>query len=246
MKAILQSTALPHDLDPQVARAQIRTTGGKLTVTVTADPSNISGGQLAIGGTFDTNVVSVNYVGAGAVKTLNFAMAGGNTTGGNESLGVVTGLVWDSRAVASGGLPFTLGRLVGLTGGDITPAFSVPSPAPAVVGQFNTLGFTFTANAFSGGKAFTFNCDRDELQPASLNPSVISSGGNSADLWGASVEIPGGAIAPGGVVVSGTMMDNSVFSGTILNSIGRGYSPLDGYGFIDAKAAVLAPLPNVP
>ncbi len=246
MKAILQSTALQHDLDPNAARAQIRTRGGKLTVIVNADPSNTSGGQPVVNGTFDPNVVSVNYVGTGAIKTLKFDLTTGNTTGGNETLGLVSGLAWDSRAVASGGLPFTLGRLTGLVSGDIVSAFSSPSPAPSVVGQFLNFTLTFTDNVFTGGKAFGFNCDRDEFQPASLTPGQVSAGGNSADLWGGQFEIPGGVFKPGGVVVSGTMQDGSTFSGMIVNSVGRGYSPLDGYGMIDAAAAVVAPVPVVP
>lgn len=245
MKSILQSTALMHDLDPYYARTQIRIpNGGKLTVQINADPSNSSGGQTVTGGPFDTTVVSVNYVGPGAVKTLNIDLSQGNTTGGSESAGRVPGLVWDPRAVASGGLPFTLGNLTGLASGDIAAAFTgVPPTPPAAAGQFQVLNLTFTDNVFTGGKGFTFNCDRDELRPASLNPAQTSAGGNSADLWGANVEIPGGAIQPGGVQISGTLQDGTPFSGRMVNAIGRGYSPLDGFGFIDAAAAVAAPVP---
>lgn len=245
MKSILQSTALMHDLDPYYARTQIRTaTGGKLTIQVNADPSNSSGGQTVTGAAFDTTVVAVNYVGPGAIKTLNFDMTQGNTTGGNETVGRLAGLVWDPRAVASGGLPFTLGTLTGLASGDIVSSFTgVPPTPPAAAGQFQVLTLTFTDNVFTGGKGFTFNCDRDELRPASLNPAQTSAGGNSADLWGANVEIPGGVIQPGGVQITGTMQDGTPFTGRMVNAIGRGYSPLDGFGFIDAAAAAAAPVP---
>jgi len=46
-----------------------------------------------------------------------------------------------------------------------------------------------------------------------------------------------------GMAVSGVMSDNSTFSGVMVNRIGAGYSVLDGWGFINAEAAVNAPLP---
>ena len=42
---------------------------------------------------------------------------------------------------------------------------------------------------------------------------------------------------------SGTLGDGSTFSGTINNRLGRGYSNLDGYGFINVQAAAQAVLP---
>ena len=37
---------------------------------------------------------------------------------------------------------------------------------------------------------------------------------------------------------SGTTTDGGTFSGTIKNRIGAGYSPVDGFGLINAEAAV--------
>ncbi len=244
MKKILQSTTFPHDLDPYLAKAQVRTPGGKLTINVNADSSNSSGGQAAIGAAFDRTVVSVNYVGASSIKTLTFDLSGGNTTGGNDTGASFPGLVWDTRGVGSGGLPFVLGNLTGLAASDIvaTNPPASQAPAPSLAGHFYQMTLTFTDNAFTGGKSFTFNSDRDEQRNASLtSPATV--GGNSADLWGANVLIPAGTIAPGGATISGTMQDGTPFSGTFLNRIGAGYSPLDGYGFINAQAAVAAPLP---
>ncbi len=243
MKSILQSTAFPHDLDPYYARAEIKTQGGRLTIIVRADPSNSSAGQTVVNGPLDTKVVSVNYVGAGAVKSLTLDLTNGNTTGGDDTGLLFPGLVWDTRPVASGGLPFILGTLVGLSSTDIVPNFTNQAPAPSVAGQFFTLTLTFTDNAFSGGKSFTFNCDRDEQRTASLT-APATAGGNSADHWGTAVNIPAGTQTTGGVAVSVTMMDNSVFTGVFMNRVGSGYSPLDGFGFINAQAAVSAPVPS--
>jgi hypothetical protein len=37
---------------------------------------------------------------------------------------------------------------------------------------------------------------------------------------------------------TGTMADGSTFSGNLKNNIGHGYSPVDGYGFINAELAI--------
>jgi hypothetical protein len=112
------------------------------------------------------------------------------------------------------------------------------------------MNLTFTANTFTGGSAFTFGCDRDEFS-GSNNPPA-STFGNSADLWGKIVRHPQGDTPmpndpsgqpANGVRFSGTMSDGSTFSGVVMNRVGKGYSFLDGYGFINAQEAVAQPLP---
>ncbi len=235
MKQILQSTTFQHDLDPQFAQAQVRVPGGKLTVAINGDGNNLNDPAS------DLKIVSVNYVGAGSVASIKFDMSTGNPTGGNVNTNI-PGLAWDTRATASGGFPFTLGTLVGLATSDITPVFTIQPPAPSVAGQFSVLTLNFAAGAFTGGKSLTFACDRDEQTTASLTaPSTAA--GQSASLWGAAVRIPQGTVATGGVTMTVTMADASVTTTTFQNRIGRGYSPLDGFGFLNAQAAVAAPVP---
>jgi FG-GAP-like repeat/Subtilase family len=233
MKALLQKSTFPHDLDPYKSTAVVQTSGGVLTITVNADGSNTSAAYAS--GPIDLKVIDVSYVGTGAIASLTFNLQGGNTTGGNVNTNI-PGLVFDTRAAAVGGLPFTLGTLNGLAATDITPAFSVQPPAPSVVGQFSTLALSFAPDSFTGGRGFTFNVDRDEQTTSSLT-APATAGGNSADLWGRTVSLPSGELAPGGVTVTGTMKDGSTFTGVFVNNIGAGYSPLDGYGFLDAQAA---------
>src|SRR5947199_1289471 len=48
------------------------------------------------------------------------------------------------------------------------------------------------------------------------------------------------------MTISGTIVDGGntyPFSGRLTNKIGRGYTPLDGYGFVNAEAAAAATLP---
>jgi FG-GAP-like repeat/Subtilase family len=233
MKALLQKSTFPHDLDPYKSTAVVQTSGGVLTITVNADGSATSSAYAS--GPIDLKVIDVSYAGTGAIASLTFNLQGGNTTGGNVNANI-PGLVFDTRAAAVGGLPFTLGTLNGLAATDITPAFSVQPPLPSVAGQFSTLALSFAPDSFTGGRGFTFNVDRDEQTTSSLT-APATAGGNSADLWGRTVSLPSGELAAGGVTVTGTMKDGSTFTGVFVNNIGAGYSPLDGYGFLDAQRA---------
>jgi hypothetical protein len=252
MRTILQRSGFNHDLDPFYAVGQARTAnGGKLAITVRANYNNFSNSDATSVSTSDTNVVAVSYVGPGSVSSLSFDMRGGAPTGGNEVTMMQTpGLVWDTRAPTAG-FPFTVGRTTGnLTAGAITATFTDQAPPPSVAGQFFTMNLAFTAGSFTGGSAFTFGCDRDEFS-GSNNPPA-STFGNSADLWGKIVRHPQGDTPmpndqsgqpANGVRFSGTMSDGSTFSGVMMNRVGKGYSFLDGYGFIDAQQAVMQPLP---
>ena len=254
MRTILQRSGFGHDLDPFFASGQARTTnGGKLTITVRANQNGFSQSDATNVSTTDPNVIAVSYVGPGSVSvsSLSFDMRGGNTAGGNEVTMMQTpGLVFDTRAPTAG-FPFTLGRTTGtLTPAAITAAFIDQAPPPSLVGQFFTLNLTFTAGSFTGGSAFTFGVDRDEFSGANNPPA--STFGNSADHWGRNHRYPSGELANSndpsgqpalGVRFSGTLSDGSTFSGVMANRNGKGYSFLDGYGFINAQDAVAQPLP---
>jgi hypothetical protein len=248
MRAILQSTAFPHDLDPFYASGAARTSnGGKVTITVRGNSNGFSFSDATSLSTTDTNAVAVSYVGPSSIATLSFDMRGGSTASGNVVTGQSTpGLVWDGRTGSTAAFPFTVGRTTGtLTAGAISAAFANQAPAPAVTGQFFTLNLSFTPGAFVGGSGFTFGCDRDEFSGA--NNPVATSFGNSADQWGINYVLPAGTLSTpidqsgvpaAGVRFSGTLADGSTFSGVVQNKNGKGYSPLDGFGFINAQGAV--------
>ena len=52
--------------------------------------------------------------------------------------------------------------------------------------------------------------------------------------------IPSGHVVPGGASFFGTYEGGVPFQGEFFNLIGKGYSQLDGYGFVNAEAAVKA------
>jgi hypothetical protein len=238
MKNILINSAIPNDLDPQHAEAVIKTNGGTLTITLDADYTNSSATTTTLP-LIDPNVFKVSYSGAGSVASISINGTNGNTTGGNETAGNVPGMVFDVRAIGSSGLPVTFGQMTGITAGDITTGIGAQAPAPATTNQSHILNLNFAPGTFANGDSFGFNVDRDELRIFALpdlgfGPQI----GNSGDLFGANVSIPQGTINAGGVTVSGTMADGTAFTGTFVNKIGRGYSPLTGYGFLDAQRAV--------
>lgn len=253
LKDILRRSAFPHDLDPLVAGGSATVNGSTVTVTARSDNSYNPG----IGGQ-DPNALKVSYAGPSSLVSILFDATRGNVTGGNI-YGSYPGLVFDTRPVStdgvpdSGGFPFTVGSAsVGLTAADVRATTAVQAPPPSVGGEFYLLNLTFTPGVFTGGKVLSFGIDRDEQHSAFFPQALPPGGGNSingssADLLGGGVNLPQGNVVSGGVTFFGGLADGTVFRGTVANRIGAGYSPLDGYGFINAQRAVsLSPGQPVP
>jgi hypothetical protein len=226
MRRILQDSAFRHDLDPYFSSGFALSLGGNLVaVNASADPNAIS--------QFDPNVFTLTHFG---LRTLqSFSLNGSNA----NPTQTPKGIVFDDRsqpATAPPGQPFVIGRTVGLTPADIEAAFSIPADPPGVAGQWKQLDLTFDAGAFRSGDLLSFGMDRDEARTA----AGAAAGGNSADLLGGGVLIPSGQLVPGGARFSGTFQGGARYSGEFFNLIGKGYSQLDGYGFVNAEAAVKA------
>ena len=223
MREILQDSAFPHDLDPYFAAGFDLTLGNLLAINATGD-----GGSMS---PTDPNFFTLTQVGLQPLSSFSISGVGANPT---QSPG---GIVFDGRAGVGLGLPFTVGNSVGLTAADVTSALSLPADPPGVAGQFKQLDLTFRRGAFGSSDLLRFGIDRDEADFAGPSGAI---GGNSADLLGGGVLIPSGQLVPGGARFFGTYDNGKSFKGEFFNLIGRGYSPLDGYGFINAEAAVKA------
>jgi hypothetical protein len=166
---------------------------------------------------------------------------------------------------------FTFGnRSQGLAAADVTVSRSNPAPPPSNPTPSNptehewTFTLNFPNNNFTSGKVLRFNNGRQQQQDATSPQGVTNppstgspvtnnilrrSGDISADILGSGVLIPedpnGNDVRPG-MTFSGTVTDGGKtysFSGRLTNRIGHGYSVLDGFGFINAEAAVAAPVP---
>lgn len=245
MTTILHQTAFPHDLDPNMATGAVRGVGGKVTLTFASDNESNTGTGLN-----DANSLAVSYNGPSYVKTLVFnpagtAAAGGNVTGGNNGLDASNayfsnsfpGMVFPAATTS-----FLVGDgSVGLTAADVTAATSNPAGPPSTTQNY-TLTLNFPNNNFTGGKLLHFTISRSIQHSATL-PSGGNAFNYSADLFGGGVLIPEGTIINPGMAFRATLGDGAVLNGNLVNSIGQGYSKLDGFGFINAQAAAAQPLP---
>ncbi|HVQ15237.1 MAG TPA: S8 family serine peptidase [Vicinamibacterales bacterium] len=225
MREVLQESAFAHDLDPYFSWGVALSRGNFLAIDATADANSIS--------QFDPNVFTVTHYGTRALANLSINGTGANPT---NSPG---GIVFDERStpLPAPGQPFVVGRTEGITALDVQATFSLPADPPGLAGQWKQLDLSFLPGKFAGGDLLSFGVDRDE---SDVTGPGGAAGGNSADLLGGGVLIPSGKFVPGGARFFGKFEGGFPFSGEFLNLIGCGYSPLDGYGFINAEAAVKA------
>ena len=225
MKQILQDSAFAHDLDPYFSWGIALSRGNFFAIDANADPNAIS--------QFDPNVFSVTHFGIRSLANLSINGTGANPTN------TPGGIVFDERAapLPAPGQPFVVGRTEGLSALDVQASFSLPADPPGVAGQWKQLDLSFLPGSFASGDLLSFGVDRDETDVTGPGGAA---GGNSADLLGGGVLIPSGKFVPGGAKFFGNFEGGFPFSGEFVNLIGKGYSQLDGYGFINAEAAVKA------
>jgi hypothetical protein len=120
------------------------------------------------------------------------------------------GLVFDPKATL--GLPFRVGAFSVISKTDFV---GVVSRAPRTV-----LTLKLKNLRFGPGATIEFGIDRDL--------AAVKGGGNSADLLE-------------GATVTVTTDDNGVVtqnSAPFQNQLGKGFSPIDGFGLIEAQAAL--------
>ena len=223
MREILQASAFRHDLDPYWSSGFALSKWNLLAVNAQSD------WWTSVSRT-DPNVFTLTHFGSKRLRNFSLNLDEANPTQTPD------GLVFDTRPSPTG-QPFVVGRTVGLTAADVTGTPSLPAGPPAVAGQWNQLDLAFTAGSFRSGDLLSFGIDRDEADAAGAFGAV---NGRSADLLGDGVLIPSGEVVRGGARFFGTYEDGSPFSGEFFNVIGRGYTALDGYGFINAETAVKA------
>lgn len=247
MMDVLHGTAFPHDLNPNYASGKATTSDGG-TVRFTA---NTDLGLNPSSGVNNVNHLTISYGGPGAITSIVFnpegtAETAGNTTGGNNGLdlsntyfsNVYPGLVWEPLTKA-----FTVGDS-DVPAGDVAASFSNQAPLPSVPGQWWTMTLNFTNGSFTDGKTLRFTVGHGPQHNRQVTNGIGPDGGATstsfvmADLFGGELLLPDGAVKTKGMTFSGTTSTGATFSGTIDNRIGDGWSPTDGFGFINAQAAV--------
>ncbi len=257
MTSLLERSTFPHDLDPNFSSGSAKVAGGstgasKVTITLSSDGS-ANGGT----GTNDNNAFTINYVGGSSLTSFVFnpggtAATGGNVSGGNNGVTYSTTGVGGTVTYFENSLPgaafliathaFTVGTASAVPSSAVT---AIPSNvAGTVATQYYTLTLNITAGSMTGGKVLTFGVGRGVARSATTGntgtvvPATAGATYPVADIFGGGVSLPSGAVTTAGMTFSGTTADGGTFSGAIKNNIGAGYSPLDGYGFVNAQTAV--------
>lgn len=207
MRTLLQSTANRHDLATSFIRAAADA-GGAAKVVVSAFGDGTSWSQ------FDPNAFQVKLVAPAGYTlenvTIDVAPANPNRTFlGNPA----PGMQFDPRV--GSGLPLTIGTTVNLSATDVSF-----TPLSGVAPFSKQLTVSFAPGTFGATSRLAFGVDRDEV--------ATGGGGNSMDL------LVGGTIAgtvrgPGGEAIP--------FSAAFQQKRERGWSPLLGYGVVDAQRA---------
>jgi hypothetical protein len=248
MTQLLHQSAFPHDLDPNFASKKVPVSdGGSVRITINTDL-----GLNPSSGVNNLNTFVVVYHGPSAISTLVFNPEGtdltaGNTTGGNNGLdlantyfsNVYPGLVWQPLTKA-----FTMGDSVGLSDGDAVAAFSNQAPLPSVAGQWWTMSLSFPNGNFTDGNELHFTIGHGPQHNRVVTNGTGHDGGATstsfvmADLFGGELLLPDGQLIRHGMTFSGTTTGGGTFSGTLQNKNGAGYYKTDGFGFINAEAAV--------
>ena len=226
VRRTMQASAFLHDLDPHHAAGVAEEAGNTVVISVDGDRNLAS--------STDPNFFGVVYRGPSSLKSLTFDLADANPTKRPTRQGLVF------QPVEGLGFPFTLGDLVGVLPSAISTEFSMPAPGPS---QFSQLKVSIKPGAMGNGDVIRFGVDRDETD--AFGP-LLAIGGNSADLFGSGILLPQGTIASGGAIFTATLSNGNVMEGVFTNTIGHGYSPVDGYGFVNAQKAIEAVTSNTP
>jgi subtilisin family serine protease len=242
MRDVLQRSTFPHSLTPYHAYGRATAGGRTVTIQASADYSDI--------GQANPNQFTVHMSGHGSISSLSINLQGADPTGGNIYQGypgeVFTTI--QSGLGGGGGYPFTVStNSRGITSSDVKVSYSAQAPAPSITGEFYQLNLAFASGKLNENATLRFGIGHLE-QHSSYYASRKgtgggdSSGGGAADLLGQGTLLPSGQLVGPGATFFGVFDDGTTFAGTFTNRIGVGWTPLDGYGFINAQEAVKAPL----
>jgi hypothetical protein len=223
----MEDSTFAHDLNPSEAAGS----SDGLTITASgsqSDERNATPGSLA-----DPNFFHVSYTGKSSIKKVTFF-------GETASPTSLKGLVFDPRKLAkpglyeAGGFPFTVGRADGIRKSSIDASFSGRFAA-LPMGVYQDMTLTFR-KGLGKGESFGFGIDRDAALWARTRPAIE---GNGADELGGAVSIPSDEKLAKGMRFRAVLANGNVITGRFANQLGHGWTPVDGYGLVNARQAVL-------
>jgi hypothetical protein len=234
MRQRLQQSTYTHDLDPMHAG------GSAAGLTASADGSQGREIKLVPGSMTDPRFFSLRYQGRVPLRSVTFYGETGSPTaagpGGSARSG---GIVFDPRPFDGAspfdndGFPFTVGSTSGgLQVADVSASFAKPAGSSPGTYQHLTVSFR---RGLSRGQAVRFGIDRDLL----VSAYGTTREGNGADELGGATFLPQRVVARDGMRFTAERADGRVVSGVFRNRLGKGFSPVDGYGVVDAERAVL-------
>jgi Subtilase family len=236
MRRRLQQSAFTHDLDPNHSE------GSTHGLTVTADGPQGSENSDIPGSMTDPEFFTIANRGSEPLTSVTFYGESASPTAPGQRFGVLTdGMVFDPRpfdGVApfqNDGFPFTVGSTSGgLEAESVSATFSAPASAPAVEGQYRHMTVTF-ADGLEPGQSVSFGVDRDLV----VSGFGATGEGNGADELGGATFLPQGIPVPFGMAFTAERDSGHPLWGAMVNRLGSGWTPLEGYGLINAERAVL-------
>jgi hypothetical protein len=194
----------------------------------------------------DPRFFKVRYDGEGSLVSLRFDGLGANPTGLGTPGSGSRGLVFDPRPFVGipalggpplyeQGFPFMVGATSsGSARSDVSATFALPRVGQANGQQYERMTVSFARGELRRGRSVAFGVDRDEAVTA----YGIAQDGNSADQLGQGVLFPSGRTEGPGLLYTAKISTGRTLVGRLRNRIGAGWTRVDGFGYLNAQAAV--------
>ena len=235
----LQSSTFAHDLDPTVSKGKV----DGLTLTAQGDQSGEN--EPLPGSMADPEFFTLKNSSGKTVRSVTLdGSTASPTASGAPGSSRSEGIVFDPRPYDATkprrtvGFPFTVGDT---SGGLKSSTVSASYAQPYGTGQYRQLTVTFS-KGLKKGQTLKFGIDRDLAVSFSGStpggPSLVNEG-NGADELGGGVLLPSGEKDKSGLTFTVVRTSGKRTSGELRNKLGSGFSPVDGYGLVDAEEAVV-------